>query len=123
MTDTAFHTVFGSLDHYRKGEIEITSGAGNCGKYGVGDVVSGTFVARDSYLGSFSVGTSPFAGPVVPGSGLVQTPVSPGSNWSLNTAGMQPCGYVISVTVVDRAIVNSASVGHWVSVSQGFCLE
>jgi len=36
---------------------------------------------------------------------------------------MQPCGYVISVTVVDRAIVNSASVGHWVSKSQGFCLE
>ncbi|KML09195.1 MULTISPECIES: hypothetical protein [Burkholderia] len=27
MTDTAFHTVFGSLDHYRKGEIEITSGS------------------------------------------------------------------------------------------------
>jgi hypothetical protein len=26
MTDTAFHTVFGSLDGYRKGEIEITSG-------------------------------------------------------------------------------------------------
>lgn len=104
-------------------EIEITSGAGNCGKYGVGDVVSGTFVARDAYLGSFSLGTSPFAGPVVPVSGLSQTPVSPGTNWSLNTAGMQPCGYVISVTVVDRAIVNSASVGHWVSKSQGFCLE
>ena len=27
MTDAAFHTVFGSLDHYRKGEIEITSGS------------------------------------------------------------------------------------------------
>ncbi|NHV26525.1 hydroxyquinol 1,2-dioxygenase [Burkholderia sp. D-99] len=27
MTDTAFHTVFGSLDSYRKGEIEITSGS------------------------------------------------------------------------------------------------
>jgi hypothetical protein len=27
MTDTAFHTVFGSLDNYRKGEIEITSGS------------------------------------------------------------------------------------------------
>lgn len=26
MTDTSFHTVFGSLDGYRKGEIEITSG-------------------------------------------------------------------------------------------------
>ncbi|PXX38256.1 hydroxyquinol 1,2-dioxygenase [Burkholderia sp. MS455] len=27
MTDAAFHTVFGSLDSYRKGEIEITSGS------------------------------------------------------------------------------------------------
>jgi hypothetical protein len=26
MTDSSFHTVFGSLDGYRKGEIEITSG-------------------------------------------------------------------------------------------------
>ena len=26
MTDQSFHTVFGSLDGYRKGEIEITSG-------------------------------------------------------------------------------------------------
>ncbi|MBN6731242.1 hydroxyquinol 1,2-dioxygenase [Burkholderia multivorans] len=26
MTDTSFHTVLGSLDSYRKGEIEITSG-------------------------------------------------------------------------------------------------
>ncbi|WP_175923809.1 hydroxyquinol 1,2-dioxygenase [Burkholderia latens] len=27
MTDTAFHTVFGSLDGYTRGEIEITSGS------------------------------------------------------------------------------------------------
>lgn len=27
MTDPAYHTVFGSLEHYRKGEIEITSGS------------------------------------------------------------------------------------------------
>jgi len=80
-------------------------------------------MCRASVRSRLSLGTSPFAGPVVPGSGLSQTPVSPGTNWSLNTAGMQPCGYVISVTVVDRAIVNSASVGHWVSKSQGFCLE
>ncbi|CAN0620868.1 Hydroxyquinol 1,2-dioxygenase [Burkholderia multivorans] len=26
MTESSFHTVFGSLDQYRKGEIEITSG-------------------------------------------------------------------------------------------------
>jgi hypothetical protein len=26
MPDSSFHTAFGSLDHYRKGEIEITSG-------------------------------------------------------------------------------------------------
>lgn len=36
---------------------------------------------------------------------------------------MKPCGYVIRVVAVDRAIVNSQSVGHYASDSAGFCLE
>lgn len=102
-------------------DVEITGG--NCGKFNVGDAMSGTFVARDDYLGSWSLGTSPFSGPVLPGSGITQTSLPPGDAWSLNTASMSPCGYVIQVTAVDRAIVNSASVGHWASDTEGFCLE
>lgn len=103
--------------------IDISNLGGNCGKFPVGTLLQGTFVARDAYLGAYSLGTAPFAGPVVPSGGSVQTPPSPGAAWSLNTTNMQPCGYIVSVSVVDRAIVNSGSVGHWVSASAGFCLE
>jgi hypothetical protein len=36
---------------------------------------------------------------------------------------MTPCGYVIRVVAVDRAIINSQSVGHHTPDSAGFCLE
>lgn len=102
--------------------IHIDSG-GDCGKYKVGNVLNGHFVARDTHLGSWSLSTSPFAGPVVPASGLVQTVPAPGDAWTLNTAGMKPCGYIVGVSAVDRTIVNSAWVGHWAWASAGFCLE
>ena len=54
--------------------------------------------------------------------GSSQTPPAPGSPWSLVTTGMTPCGYTITVTAVDRAIVNSAWVGNWSSFAQGFCV-
>jgi len=103
--------------------IEITNLGGNCGKFPVTTTLHGTFVARDAYLGSYGLSTAPFAGPVVPSGGNVQTPPTPGSAWSLDTTNMKPCGYIIGVSAVDRAIVNSGSVGHWVSANQGFCLE
>jgi len=36
---------------------------------------------------------------------------------------MRSCGYVIRVVAVDRAIVNSQSVGKYAPDSVGFCLE
>lgn len=108
--------------------ITITTGTGDCGKFAIGTVLAGTFVARDDYLGSYSLGVEPAINPPgvgvpVPNSGLTNTAPAPGDAWSLNTAGMQACGYVIRVVAADRAIVNSQSVGHYVSASAGFCLE
>jgi hypothetical protein len=108
--------------------ITITIGAGDCGKFGVGTVLSGTFVARDDYLGSYSLGVEPAINPAgvgvpSPSSGLVNTAVAPGDAWTLDTTGMSPCGYVIRVVASDRAIVNSQSVGHHTPDSAGFCLE
>lgn len=102
-------------------EIHIDNG-GDCKTYVENATLNGHFVARDVNFGSYSLGTSPFSGPVVPSSGNVQTTFSPGDSWSLNTTGMQPCGYVITVVAADRAIVNSASVGHYNSASAGFCV-
>ena len=109
-------------------DVQITGIGGNCGKFAPGTPVLGTFVARDLYFGSWSLRTSPqppapvAASAPVPTAGSGQTPPAPGSPWSLVTTGMTPCGYTITVTAVDRAIVNSAWVGNWSSFAQGFCV-
>jgi hypothetical protein len=114
--------------------ITITTGTGNCGKFPIGTVLSGNFVARDTYLGSYSLGVEPAVndsgeGVPIPSSGLVNTAPAPGDVWNLDTGnspttgGMRSCGYVIQVVAVDRAIVDSQSVGQPASDSAGFCLE
>jgi hypothetical protein len=108
--------------------ITITTGTGDCGKFPIGTLLSGRFVARDDYLGSFSLGVEPAVNPPgvgvpSPDSGFVNTLPAPGDAWSLDTTDMRSCGYVIRVVAVDRAIVNSQSVGHYSPDSAGFCLE
>lgn len=109
--------------------VSITSSA-NCHKYVVGEVLQGKFVARHPYFGSFGIGVSPFDPPhgppdhLTPRSGLVQTSAA-GDNWSLNTAGMTPCGYVLTVAGSDRVVWNSVTTGRTVYAPQpiGFCLD
>jgi hypothetical protein len=108
--------------------IEISTGTGNCGKFSTGAMLSGTFVARDTHLSHYSLHVEPAVNPAgvgvpSPSSGLVNTLPAPGDAWSLDTTGMQACGYVIRVVVADLAIVNSQSVGHYTSDSAGFCIE
>ncbi len=43
--------------------------------------------------------------------------------WALNTSLMKPCGYVIGVSVVSRAIYNSSPSYTSASGSAGFCLQ
>lgn len=107
--------------------IDITTGTGNCGKFSPGTLLQGQFVARDDYLGSYSLGIDPAVNPAgigvpTPSSGLVNTSLA-GSAWNLDTSGMKPCGYVIRLVVRDRAIVNSQSVGHYASDTAGFCIK
>jgi hypothetical protein len=102
--------------------VDITTAGGDCGKFPVGTVLGGVFVARDINFGFFSLGSLPISGPVVPSSGSVQTPLG-GDSWSLNTTGMKSCGYVIELEVADLSIVNSAWGAHnRSSASTGFCL-
>jgi hypothetical protein len=108
-------------------DIQITSGLGNCGKFTPGTTISGTFVARDLHFGSYSLGVEPAVNDpgeavVVPSAGTVQTAVSPGDGWTLDTTGMRACGYIVRVVAGDRTIINSQSVGWPNAKSQGFCL-
>ncbi|CBJ35633.1 hypothetical protein [Ralstonia solanacearum] len=107
--------------------IVITTGTGDCGKFPIGTILSGTFVARDANMGGYSLGVAPAVNPPgvgvpSPSSGVVNTAPAPGDSWTLDTSGMEACGYIIEVTAHDRAIVNSQAVGHYVSQSAGFCL-
>lgn len=105
--------------------------AGDCGKFPTGTVLAGNFVARDldtvsalDYLDSYSLWTSPFPSvqPFSPTGGLVSTPASPGTSWSLDTTGMKPCGYTLNVTAAGRAIQNSSPSYPGSTASTGFCL-
>ncbi|MGD8414596.1 MAG: hypothetical protein PVF33_10200, partial [Candidatus Latescibacterota bacterium] len=108
-------------------QIEITSGTGDCGKFGIGATLSGTYVARDDYLHNYTIHVLPNVndpGEAIPNpaSGTVNTPLS-GSTWTLDTTGMKACGYIIRIVARDKAIVNSQSLGHHSPDSAGFCLE
>lgn len=109
--------------------VTITTGTGDCGKFPPGTLLAGRFVATDLYLGSYSLGVAPAVNPPgvgvpSPNSGLVNTAPAPGGDgWTLDTTGMESCGYIIQVEAVDRAILDSQSVGHRSSNSAGFCLE
>lgn len=113
---------------------------GNCGTFAPGDTIDGAFVARDPYFGGYSLGLLPFAAPagqLIPTSGTVQTPTAapsvpplpappppPGGEvWTLNTTGLKPCGYVLQLSVRDRAILNSVPGSHhWATPPVGFCV-
>lgn len=108
--------------------IDITTGAGNCGKFAAGTVLAGTVVARDTYLASYSIGVEPNVNDPgeavpVPSGGIVDTAPAPGDGWTLDTTGMRACGYVIRVVASDRAILNNGAGGHTSSDSAGFCLD
>jgi len=113
--------------------IDPASG-GDCHTFHVGDPIDGHFVVTDPYLNGYTLHTEPFAAPagqLTPTSGAVPTPAAgpdpappPGGlAWHLNTGGMQPCGYIVRLQASDRAIINSAWVGHHAHDSVGWCLQ
>lgn len=107
-------------------------GLGDCKDFAVDSTITGMFVARDLHLGSFQLSTlpntatTPSNAPTSPTPSTMQTAVSPGDNWSLNTKApvlMKPCGYVVLVEAWDRSILNSASQGNYSRQSVGLCLR
>ncbi len=120
----------------RKGANVVTP-AGDCGKFHVGDKLVGTYVATDVNFGSAGLvlQPNPTPSPPVPVTPPVLLGVSSyvgglnpygefGGSWELDTTGMRPCGYTLTLAVVDRTIVDSSTLDHWRnSMTVGFCLE
>jgi len=107
-------------------EIHIDNGL-DCKDFKVGVTVEGHFAARDINFGHYSLGTLPTSmspNSPVPSSGITQTVPLPGNVWSLDTAKMNPCGYVVLLQAWDRSILNSHPGSHNYNYDDvGFCLR
>jgi hypothetical protein len=118
--------------------IAITSGGGSCADFTIGDLISGTYATTDEHFGALSLSLLPANG----GSFTAPAPLPAGStmplsrsfaggvptagesgNWTLNTAGLPRCGYVLRLSVSDRTIVNSGFVGWSNEAFVGLCLR
>jgi hypothetical protein len=108
-----------------------------CGKFPVGAIITGNYEVHDpgltspnQHFGSLSLTVTPGG----PANGVTPSPSSrsyplttptTGENgtWSLDTHGMDPCGYVIRLHATDRTNVNSRGNHHRMVYDIGFCLE
>ena len=55
-------------------------------------------------------------------SATTQTPLF-GTPFTIDLSALQPCAYVVRLTITDRAIVNSVTTGHQATIDRGVCLE
>lgn len=114
--------------------LDINLGGGvECGDFSPGDTFTGNYTATASDFGWFAFVIRP-AGPT---HGVLPTPPSGASSWygggiadpgssgvyTLNTAGMDPCGYSLTLQVWDRTNVNSGGGFNYNERSVGFCLS
>lgn len=112
----------------------------DCGKFPVGTIISGTFSSHDPGTTSSATDFQHFGAvsfsvlPAGPAHGAAVTSPFPLSfpavvttgedgTWTLDTHGMDPCGYVIHMEACDRTNVNSTGNAYCVPQDIGFCLE
>ncbi len=107
-----------------------------CGKFPVGTIITGTYEVHDpgltspnqhfNYLTLSVIPAGPANG-VTPTPSIRSYPVVPTTGeagiWTLNTAGMDPCGYVIRLYAVDRTNNDSRGYALDMVYDIGFCLE
>lgn len=112
----------------------LTPTFGECGKLAPGDSISGVFTATATDFGSFGFTILP-PGPAhgvlpVPSSGLsvqlggaISDPGVVNESFTLDTTGMDPCGYSLTLGVWDRTNVDSGRTSNYFQNSVGFCLQ
>lgn len=108
--------------------------AEDCGKFPVGSIIEGEYEVHDpgitspnQHFGAFSLDVipdGPAAGAATVPSGKTFPAVSTNGElgtWTLDTAGMEACGYTVRLLVHDRTIAG-CSYGRWDDEYVGFCL-
>jgi len=113
--------------------------AQDCASFEVGDVIYGTYSVFDEHFGSFDLVVEPQAhahgahpakvNPSPPPATLPlprSYPAVPNTGesggWTLDTQGMDPCGYTIQLQSNDRTIVSCVTTWRNDSAFVGFCL-
>jgi hypothetical protein len=121
---TAAHLI--QLDNTRpEADVAIASG-GDCKDFVQGNPISGTLAASDLHFGHFDLYTLPSSlSPPNPATTRISSSATPDpATWTLATAGLKPCGYVIRLDVYDRTIVGSQPSSHnGRSDDTGLCLR
>ena len=117
-----------AITGYRRGGGPLQP-AMDCDTFRVRDVISGTYAVADAHFGGLTLTVEP----VAPAHGAAPSPGSRAypvvatsgetGTWSLDTAGMDPCGYIVRLWSWDRTIVSLDGSGRKCSDSVGFCLN
>ena len=107
---------------------------GECGEFTPGDMITGTFTATATDFGVYYFQILP----TIPANGAVANPASGSSVYlggaigdpgvtnqtvTIDTTGMQDCGYSFTLYVHDRTNVDNGLTYNWNSASTGFCLQ
>jgi hypothetical protein len=119
--------------------LDMDLGVGvECADFNLGVTFSGHYTASDVHFGAFSFVIRP-GGPAhgvlpvppagshgvipAPGLSLIADPGITSGTYTLNTAGMDPCGYSLTLQVSDRTNRNSGRANNTSEASVGFCLR
>ena len=99
-------------------KLQVDDG-GDCTKYSKGDTITGHYYVNDLHISSWAFGSTWGGG----ASGTSNTPPLPGVAFSIPTpANAYPCGSV-SLWAIDKTIIDSQSVGHYIPASYNICLQ
>jgi hypothetical protein len=101
----------------------------DCDTFKVGDVIHGSYGVADEHAGGFTLTVEP-AGPahgptlLPPGKTYPVLPtIGESASWTLDTTGMDPCGYIVRLWSWDRTIADGNGSGWKCTQSVGFCLN
>jgi hypothetical protein len=126
------------IDNTRPGALVNLNLGGQCGDFQPGDHIAGTFTATDAHFGGFSFVIEPSGPPNFPSHGVLPVPASgrsvlyggtiadpglAGAAFTIDTTGMDPCGYALILRVNDRTNVNNGQDNNRTDASAGFCLR
>ena len=117
-------------------KLAIDLGGGvECADFAPGAVFTGYYAATDTHFKQLSF-VIRLAGPAhghlptpasgvstVYGGGTIVDPGVAGGVYTLDTHGMDPCGYALTLQVWDRTNVNSGAGNNYNEASVGFCIQ